>query len=274
MPKPRWGAWDIDPSLFEALSCAGGLVSQLRGALYGMSTPGGCAGGPVSHLREALYGMSTPGGSGRSWSRGFAGAKGFGQWGGGSGGSWGAWWPGPPGPPWGAPRGAKAARGDVRAAILALLQEGPRTGYQIMSDIEARSNGAWRPSPGAVYPALAALADEGLIVGAESSGRRTFSLTDAGRDYVEQNPEMARGAWESQSQQQDWQPPGLFAEAARLAGGIVQVAHAGTPEQVQAAERLLEQTRRRLYQILADDDGDAEDAEDAEEANGDEHDNE
>jgi DNA-binding PadR family transcriptional regulator len=259
MPRPRWGAWDIDPSLFEALSCAGGLVNQLRGALYGMSTPGGCAGGPVSHLREALYGMSTPGGSGRSWSRGFAGAKGFGHWGGGAGGSWGAWWPGPPGPPWGAPRGAKAARGDVRAAILALLREGPRTGYQIMSDIEARSGGAWRPSPGAVYPALAALADEGLIVGAESGGRRTFSLTEAGRDYVEQNPEMARGAWESQSQQEDWQPPGLFAEAARLAGGIVQVAHAGTPEQVQAAERLLEQTRRRLYQILAGDDADAED---------------
>jgi DNA-binding PadR family transcriptional regulator len=269
MPKPGWRGWDIDPGLFEALSC--GLVDQLREALWGMSAHG-CASRLADHLREALCEMSAPGGSGgRSWSRGFAGAKGFGHWGGSSGGSWGAWWPGPPGPPWGSPRGAKAARGDVRAAILALLREGPRTGYQIMSDIEARSSGAWRPSPGAVYPALAALADEGLIVGEESGGRRTFTLTEAGRDYVEQNPEMARGAWESQSQQEDWQPPGLFAEAARLAGGIVQVAHAGTPEQVQAAERLLEQTRRRLYQILADD---AEDAEDADEPDGGEHGNE
>jgi DNA-binding PadR family transcriptional regulator len=278
MPKPRWGAWDIDPSLFEAFSCVGGLADQLREALSGMSAPGGCAGGLADRLREAVSGMSAPGGSGggRSWSRGFAGAKGFGQWGGGSGGSWGAWWPGPPGPPRGAPRGAKAARGDVRAAILALLREGSRTGYQIMSDIEARSGGAWRPSPGAVYPALAALADEGLIVGEESGGRRTFSLTEAGRGYVEQNPEMARGAWESQSQQEDWQPPGLFAEAARLAGGIVQVAHAGTPEQVQAAERLLEQTRRRLYQILAgdaepDDAGDT--GEEADKSHGGEHGN-
>jgi hypothetical protein len=100
-------------------------------------------------------------------------------------------------------------------------------------------------------------------VGEESNGRRTFSLTDAGRGYVEQNPEMARGAWESRTQQEAWQPPGLFAEAARLAGGIVQIAHAGTPEQIRAAEELLEQTRRRLYQILADDEDDEDDTTDA-----------
>jgi DNA-binding PadR family transcriptional regulator len=125
-----------------------------------------------------------------------------------------------------------------------------------MAEIEERSGGAWRPSPGAVYPALAQLADEGLIVGEESGGRRSFSLTEAGRQYVEQNPDMARGAWESAAQQEAWQLPGLFAEAARLGGGIMQVAHAGTPEQVRAAERLIEQTRRRLYQILAEDEDD------------------
>ena len=123
-----------------------------------------------------------------------------------------------------------------------------------MSEIEERSGGAWRPSPGAVYPALSQLADEGLIVGEESSGRRAFRLTDEGRRYIEENPEMARGAWESQEQQEPGELPGLFAVAARLGGGIVQVAHAGTPAQVRAAEGLLEQTRRRLYQILADDD--------------------
>src|SRR5215510_12493844 len=161
------------------------------------------------------------------------------RWGGGFSVPWGGWWPGTPGPP-GAARGPKAGRGDVRAAILALLREGPRTGYQIMSEIEERSSGAWRPSPGAVYPALSQLADEGLIVGEESGGRRAFSLTEAGREYVEQNPGMARGAWESVAQQ-----------AARLGGGIVQLAHAGTPEQLQAAEQLLQQTRRKLYRILA-----------------------
>jgi len=141
----------------------------------------------------------------------------------------------------------------VRAAILALLREGPRNGYQIMSEIEERSGGAWRPSPGAVYPALAQLADEGLIAGEESGGRRTFSLTAAGRDYVEQNPEMARGVWESMGQDEPGELPRLFAQAARLGGGIVQLARDGTPEQVRAAERLLGQTRRSLYQILAGD---------------------
>src|SRR5579875_2667771 len=154
----------------------------------------------------------------------------------------------------GGPARRSPGRGHVRAAILALRREGPRNGYQIMSEIEERSGGAWRPSPGAVYPALSALADEGLIQGEESAGRRTFRLTEAGREYIEENPEMARGAWESQRQQQDWRVPGLLAEAARLGSGIVQLAHTGTPEQVSAAERWLARARREIYRILAGDD--------------------
>jgi len=243
MPAPKW-AWEFDPGLFDTLDCLGGVLDDLKGFAAHLSAGPGRKGGP--------------------WGRGFGGPKGAGQWGG-AGGPWGSWWPGPPGPS----RGGKAGRGDVRAAILALLQEGPRTGYQIMSDIEERSGGAWRPSPGAVYPALAQLADEGLIVGEESGGRRTFSLTQAGRDYVEQNPKMARGAWESRAQQEAWELPGLFAEAARLGAGIVQIAHAGTPGQVQDAERLLEETRRRLYRILADDDADEDEDDESEQGDDD-----
>jgi DNA-binding PadR family transcriptional regulator len=234
MAAAAWGADEAGAGLFEMFKCAGDVLGQLRGGTR--ATAGG-------HWR------------GGPWEHKGGGKRGAGPWGGGSGGTWAGWWPGPPGPQ-AQPRGPKAGRGDVRAAILALLREGPRNGYQIMSDIEERSGGAWRPSPGAVYPALSQLADEGLIEGEESGGRRTFRLTEAGRQYVEQHPERARGAWESASQQEAWQVPGLFAEAARLGGGIVQVAHAGTPEQVQAAEQLLERTRRELYRILAGRDGD------------------
>jgi DNA-binding PadR family transcriptional regulator len=150
----------------------------------------------------------------------------------------------------------------VRAAILALLGDGPRNGYQIMAEIEERSGGAWRPSPGAVYPALSQLADEGLIEPDESGSKRMFRLTDAGREYVAENPEMARGAWESSAQQEAWQVPALFAEAARLGSGIMQLARAGSPDQVRAAERLLERTRRELYRILADDAAPADDEQD------------
>src|SRR5215470_14109146 len=182
-----------------------------------------CAADLFGQVRRGAGATSGGHWRGGPWDRKPGGRKGPGHWGGGFGGPWGGWWPGPPG------------------------RAGPRNGYQIMSDIEERSGGAWRPSPGAVYPALSQLADEGLIVGDESGGRRTFRLTDAGREYVEQNPEMARGAWESAAQQEDWQVPGLFAEAARLGGGIVQIAHAGTPEQVRAADppRALPDPRRR-----------------------------
>ena len=234
MPVAGSAAGDFDPRLFEIFGSVARLLGHIQGAVGGMSPGHG------------------PGWRGGPWERGFGRPKGAKEWPpgpGGFGGPWGAWWPGPPG----SARGPKAGRGDVRAAILALLREGPRNGYQIMSEIEERSGGAWRPSPGAVYPALQQLADEGLVEAEESGGRRTFSLTDAGRRYVEENPEKARAAWESMTQDEPGQVPGLFVQAARLGGSIVQMAHAGTPEQVHAAEQLLERTRSRMYKILAGD---------------------
>ncbi len=229
-------------------------LSDVRAALRDFFA---CAGDMFGPVKRGGFAETTGRRHGGPWDRPH-GRKGPGPWGGGFAGPWGAWWAGPSGSPGpqGPPRGMKAGRGDVRAAILALLREGPLNGYQIMSEIEERSKGAWRPSPGAVYPALSQLADEGLIEAAESAGRRTYQLTNAGREYVEQNPDMARGAWESQAQQEAWEVPGLFAEAARLGGGIVQIAHNGSPEQVRAAERLLQRTRRDLYKILAGDEDD------------------
>jgi DNA-binding PadR family transcriptional regulator len=211
-----------------------------------------CVSGLLGRIQDAVRWMLAGGGPGWRGGPSERGHKWKGRWEGpGFGGPWGGW-PGPPG----FVRTQKAGRGDVRAAILALLREGPRNGYQIMSEIEERSGGAWRPSPGAVYPALQQLADEGLIESEESSGRRAFQLTDEGRRYVEENPEMARAAWESMAQGEPGEMPGLFVQAARLGGSIVQMARDGSPEQVHAAEALLEQTRRSMYQILAgQDDG-------------------
>ncbi len=222
-------AGDFDLRLLDVFKCVAGLLGQVQGA------------------RRWMSGGHGPGWRGGPWGRGYTRPGGSREWPGSFGGPAGAWWPGPPG----FGRGPKAGRGDVRAAILALLREGPRNGYQIMSEIEERSGGAWRPSPGAVYPALAQLADEGLIEAEESSGRRTFRLTDAGRRYVEENPQMARAAWESMTDGEPGELPGLFVQAARLGGSIMQMAHAGTAEQIRAAEALLDQTRGKMYQILA-----------------------
>jgi DNA-binding PadR family transcriptional regulator len=233
MPGAWSAAGDFDTSMFGMSPCLDTLISHLKDAMHSLSSHGMTGHGP--------------GWGGPPWEKGFGRFKGARA----GRADWGGWWPGPPGPP---PRGPKASRGDVRAAILALLREGPRNGYQIMSEIEERSGGAWRPSPGAVYPALQQLADEGLIAGEESAGRRTFSLTDAGRQHIEENPERARAAWEAMTPDESGEVPGLFAQAARLGGSIVQLAHAGTPGQVRAAEQLLEETRRKMYQILASDD--------------------
>src|SRR3954447_26862627 len=100
------------------------------------------------------------------------------------------------GPGWGGPgfpgprgRGPRARRGDVRTAMLLLLNEEPRNGYGLMQEIEERSGGAWRPSPGSVYPALSQLEDEGLVRVEEVEGGRTFVLTDVGRAHVAERPE-------------------------------------------------------------------------------------
>ncbi len=114
------------------------------------------------------------GGRGRGWEDAF----GFG------GGRHGAFGPGFGPPMFG--RGLKRERGDVRAAILALLAEEPMHGSQIITELTERSGGVWRPSPGSVYPTLQALEDQGLVTADKSEGRRVFSLTAEGRTAAEE----------------------------------------------------------------------------------------
>src|ERR687893_3158314 len=99
-------------------------------------------------------------------------------------------------PGFGPPRGPRARRGDVRAAVLVLLAEEPRNGYQLMQEIEQRSDGVWRPSPGSVYPALQQLEDEGLVRIAEREGRKAYELTDEGRAHVAARRDELGAPWD------------------------------------------------------------------------------
>jgi DNA-binding PadR family transcriptional regulator len=149
-------------------------------------------------------------------------------------------------------RGPKARRGDVRTAALLLLNEGPRNGYQIMQDIEERSGGVWRPSPGSVYPALQQLEDEGLIRPVENEGRKEFELTDAGREYVAERGTELAAPWDEMK--------GGLSDEAIEAGNLMrevglafmQVLRAGSPPQIAEASKVLAETRRSLYRILAE----------------------
>ena len=146
----------------------------------------------------------------------------------------------------------RMGRGDVRAAVLALLAEQPMHGYQLIHEIEERSGGAWKPSPGSVYPTLQLLADEGLISAKESNGRKTYSLTDEGRSVTEQT--AGRPApWESQGVRDSNRSGALPKAGIELAQAAAQVGRSGKPEQVSEAVEVLNEARRKLYAILAQD---------------------
>ncbi|MFI6512406.1 PadR family transcriptional regulator [Streptosporangium sp. NPDC050855] len=156
------------------------------------------------------------------------------------------------GPPFG--RGRKAKRGDVRAAILALLTETSCNGYQIIQEIERRSEGGWKPSPGAVYPALQQLTDEGLVLSEENEGRKTFSLTEAGRAYVAEHPEEVRAPWEEMTPDVDDSTWELMDITRQSGFAMLQILQTGSEAQIREAKQALVETRRKLYQILADGD--------------------
>ena len=152
--------------------------------------------------------------------------------------------------------GMRMGRGDVRAAVLALLAEGPMHGYQIIHEIEERSGGAWKPSPGSVYPTIQQLEDEGLVEGISTNGRRENVLTEAGRTYVEEHPDELAATWRpfDEAADEDDSPPGLKPAIGQVMSAVWQVASTGSPQQQAQAAEILADTRRRLYGLLADGD--------------------
>lgn len=194
-----------------------------------------------------------PGFGGPGFGPGFRGHGGPGGLGG-PGGHGGRGHHGPPMPPGrGAWRGrGPRARGDVRAAILLLLAEQPRHGYELIHEIVERSNGAWTPSPGSIYPTLQALEDEGLVTIERQHGRRTASLTTAGVEYVEANRDQLGTPWETVGT--EYGPAlALRQEYLALKDAVRQVARVGTPDQHTAAAATLTSARKEIYRLLADD---------------------
>jgi DNA-binding PadR family transcriptional regulator len=159
------------------------------------------------------------------------------------------------------PRGrgrGRARRGDVRLALLRLLGEESRNGYQLMQTIEERSGGRWRPSPGSVYPTLAQLEDEGLVRSTEAEGARRFEITDAGREHLESRS-AERDPWEpADEDSSEHALTELGPLVIQIGKAAWQVASVGDEAQRARAIELLAETRRALYRILAEDPQDDE----------------
>jgi DNA-binding PadR family transcriptional regulator len=143
--------------------------------------------------------------------------------------------------------GGAVRRGEVRLLILAALAGRPMHGYEVIQELEALSGGRWRPSAGSVYPTLQQLADEGLVTGEDVEGRRTYTLTDTGRAAAQAAP--PRPDW-SAEQGRD---ADLRHAVLDLVKATMQVAAVGTPRARRETEQILTDARRRLYQLLADD---------------------
>jgi DNA-binding PadR family transcriptional regulator len=154
-------------------------------------------------------------------------------------------------------RRARAQRGDVRTAILIVLADESMHGYQIMQAMSDRTGGAWRPSPGAVYPTIAQLEDEGLVTTREEGGRRLVTLTPEGRTYLEERSVRLGDPFADFADQPSW--PDLREPMQGLQVAARQIVVSGSTKQVKAAAQVLAQARRSLYLILA---GEPEDAAD------------
>ena len=149
-------------------------------------------------------------------------------------------------------RGGRTRRGDVRAAILALLAEEPMHGYQIITELTERSGGVWRPSPGSVYPTLSALEDQGLVTADTSEGRRVFQLTPEGRAEAEAAGDGPT-PWE-EAAGGDRSVVDLMNLMVQVMEATKQVGQAGSPGQIRTVGDILTETRRKIYLVLADGD--------------------
>jgi DNA-binding PadR family transcriptional regulator len=147
--------------------------------------------------------------------------------------------------------GPRARRGDVRAAVLALLAERPMHGYEMIQQLEERTGGVWRPSAGSIYPTLQLLEDEGLIRGEETEGRRRFELTDEGRELGESREGPL--PWEAVTAGVGPHQIRLRQSFHQLRAAVRQVVEAGSEEQGSQVRELLDETRRKVYAILAED---------------------
>jgi DNA-binding PadR family transcriptional regulator len=126
-----------------------------------------------------------------------------------------------------------------------------RRGYDVMKELEQRSGGMWRPSPGSIYPTLQLLEEEGLLKGEEHDGKRVYSITDAGKTELEERSQRSGDApW-------DFGPAaeglGALRDAGmQLVGAAMQVARAGSKEQREKTAEILADARRKIYALLAE----------------------
>jgi DNA-binding PadR family transcriptional regulator len=155
-------------------------------------------------------------------------------------------------------RGRFFESGEIRLAILSLLSEGPKHGYQLMKEMKERSGGMYRASAGSVYPTLQQLEDEGLIESERENGRRVYKLTVAGHTELESDPEGVRRIWQRAESWEDWghcmgpEVIAIFGPVGAMVKSAFRTARwaAGRPEREEKLRGIIQRTSRELDDLM------------------------
>jgi len=175
----------------------------------------------------------------------------------------GTWWRGAVGSPflgggfpWG--RGGRWGRffgpGEIRLALLSMLEGGPKHGYELMKELETKSGGMYKASAGAIYPALQQLEDEGMVTSDPTAGKRVYSLTDAGKAQLQREAETVNRIWQRAEQAGDWAPwmgmegAEVMRPAATVMKAALKAATRGSHDSARIAQirEILERTTREI----------------------------
>ncbi len=158
---------------------------------------------------------------------------------------------------WGAGMGRFFGPGEVRLALLSLIEEEPRHGYELMKALEEKSQGMYRASAGTVYPTLQQLEDEGLVASEAQEGKRVYRLTEAGSAELESETRRVDRIWKRAQQWGDWgfamdpDSAEVFRPVARVAKAAFRaVARGGDdPDRIERVREILDDTLEQLKAV-------------------------
>ncbi|MGD2047467.1 MAG: PadR family transcriptional regulator [Gemmatimonadota bacterium] len=146
-------------------------------------------------------------------------------------------------------------QGEVRLALLSLLDDAPGHGYELMKRLEDRSGGMYRASPGTIYPVLQQLEDEGLVRIQEEDGKKVYHLTEAGREELSLNREDVDRIWQRAHGWKDWgsamgpETAEIWATWGRLSKAAFKAAAKSDFEETERVREILDRARKELEEL-------------------------
>jgi len=153
------------------------------------------------------------------------------------------------------PRRRFFRQGEVRLALISLLQDEPAHGYELMKRLEERSGGMYRASAGTVYPVLQQLEDEGLVKIVEADGKKVYHLTDTGREELLVHEEHIERIWERAHGWKDWgvhmgpESAEIWGSWGRLSKAAFRVAAKADFENTEKVRDILDRARKELEKL-------------------------